>query len=148
MEWVQMTPLLIKKWIASQKFNLNKIKSENDKSLENLKDNNSNDILSKSQGVFGIATGFEKSGLSMNQHFDFDLEKMNTNGLKLPEEDKHEGDMADGIFKINFANDPVMKSLLEAKQDQWALQQSRVSLIFLIIFKILPTISLYIILMI
>jgi hypothetical protein len=61
-------------------------------------------------------------------NLNMDMEKNNSIGLKLPEENKHEIEFADGLFKINFANDPVMKSLLEAKQDQCALAIQRVYL--------------------
>ena len=82
--------------------------------------------MNKSNG-FGDAAGLEKANHSLSQNFNMDLDKMNTNGLKLPEEDKH-NDMADGLFKINFTNDPVMKSLLETKQDQCALIIQRIYL--------------------
>jgi hypothetical protein len=43
---------------------------------------------------------------------------MNGRKLVLPEESKLESEPRQSVFKIDFANDPVMRSLLEAKQDQ------------------------------
>lgn len=61
--------------------------------------------------------------------FDSAAERYNGhNKLKLPEEDKHQYESNKGVFNIDFSNDPVMKSLLEAKQDQIALQLQRLYL--------------------
>lgn len=53
---------------------------------------------------------FQQLGNSMNGH-----------KLHLPEESKADSVPRNSVFKIDFSNDPVMRSLLEAKQDQCAL---------------------------
>jgi hypothetical protein len=60
--------------------------------------------------------------------FDDDLGKVNGNKLHLPEEDKNNFEYGNGVFKIDFSNDPVLRSLLEAKQDQCALHLQRLYL--------------------
>ena len=50
---------------------------------------------------------FQQLGNSMNGH-----------KLHLPEESKADSEPRNSVFKIDFTNDPVMRSLLEAKQDQ------------------------------
>lgn len=58
-----------------------------------------------------------------------EMGKINGNGLHLPEEDKTNNfELGSGAFKIDFSNDPVMKSLMEAKQDQCALALQRMYL--------------------
>ena len=53
---------------------------------------------------------------------------LNGHKLHIPEENKVDSEPRMSLFKIDFANDPVMKSLLEAKQDQFALALQRMYL--------------------
>jgi len=55
-------------------------------------------------------------------------DNFNGNHLHLPEEEKANSEPRQSVFKIDFANDPVLRSLLETKQDQCALTLQRMYL--------------------
>ena len=44
--------------------------------------------------------------------------KLDSHRLQLPEEDKNKAERGSSPLRIDFTNDPVMKSLLETKQNQ------------------------------
>lgn len=50
--------------------------------------------------------------------FNSEIEKINMDQFQLPEEEKGQFEIVNGVFKIDFTNDPVVRSLLEAKQDR------------------------------
>jgi hypothetical protein len=50
--------------------------------------------------------------------FNSEIEKINIDKFRLPEEEKGQFEMINGVFKIDFTNDPVVRSLLEAKQNR------------------------------
>lgn len=53
--------------------------------------------------------------------FDLDNSNMDSHRLKLPEEIKNNFEFGRGALKIDFSNDPVMKALLETKQNRFEL---------------------------
>ena len=50
--------------------------------------------------------------------FNSEIEKIPIDKFQLPEEEKGHFEVVNGVFKIDFTNDPVVRSLLEAKQDR------------------------------
>lgn len=50
--------------------------------------------------------------------FDISMVKMDSHRLQLPEESKDPFERKSSKLKIDFSNDPVMKALMETKQDQ------------------------------
>jgi hypothetical protein len=60
--------------------------------------------------------------------FEIDFDPANEDNLRLPEEQKRYSENPITSFKIDFANDPVTRSLLEAKQDQFDLFLQRLYL--------------------
>jgi len=65
-----------------------------------------------------------KEGLSDQKipKFDLNPDRFGSIKLQLPEEQKNSLEFKTGPLRIDFSNDPVMKSLLETKQDHCAMR--------------------------